>query len=858
MAGAERRSREKSRSTVVSTPVHDQAAEPSVTAEPTPPSSSVPQHGAEGLPLAKGVSLRQSTDHLDRREALLHVDAQMWRVRWLCAAFAFAQFSLYRPPPGVRVPFNALLLGSVTAAVVVVTNLVSLWARRQRDIRVLSAAGTGQLVMDGIVVLSVVWLFSFDSQSALWALLILVVIEGALRAQLKGAIATWAGLSAGYIAREFWAASHFPNARVEIPSLTYRLGIILIVAAATGYLAKTLRERIREQRDSRRQSEQRALLLHTVAARGRALSAFDTDELFSSIVDATVQLGFDSAAMVAVDEGADSFRIAAHHGIPAEFATASHPLNSGLVSVVMESRDVVIIDDYSTWPKSRLELRPLGLNTVVGCPVFTGADIEAVLIAGAVDRNRITSDQRECIELLAVQGGAALTNIRRFKERQTLQEQLQHEALHDSLTGLPNRTLFLDRLNHCLERKARSATPSAVFFIDIDGFKRVNDSFGHAIGDELIQGVAKRLRAAVHIADTVARWAGEEFTVLIEEPETKEAAHEGAERILKEIRAPFRVNGRDVFLTASVGVAYGARLPGYGHELIREADVAMYGAKERGGDACEDYLPTMIARAERRMDLELQLRHALDHGMFAVHYQPAVNAQDGKIVGLEALVRWNHTTRGILDASEFIALAEERDLIIRLGDWVLNAVCEQIARWRTQHPNWPRFPIAVNLSAKELRQPDFEERVLGAVKRHGIKTEDIVFEITERALVDPEQTLDPMVRLRTYGLRFAIDDFGLGYSSLAYLKQFPFSILKMDRSFVAGVTHLETDQAIVRSVLTLAKDLSIPVVAEGVETQAQLDQLKAMGCQFVQGYLLYRPLAAEQIESLVAPATVPA
>jgi diguanylate cyclase (GGDEF)-like protein len=782
----------------------------------------------------------------------------MWRVRWICAVFALAQFVLYRPPPGVVVPFNRAVVGPIIAFIIVCTNLASLAARRIEDPRRLSLIGTAQLAADGIVATAVVWLFTFDRQSALWAVLILVVIEGAIRAQLKGAMLTWGALAAAYAGREVWASSHYPGARFQIESVTYRMGIVLIVAAATGYLSKNLQARIREQLASRRKSEQRAELLHTVAATSRGTSTLDVDALFSSIIEATSHLGFDATAIALIDDATDSFRLAAQRGVPFDFVQETHSASTGLVGVVRAQRDTVILEHYSTWPQSQRQLRGLALRAVAACPIFSGSQLEAVLIAGSATRDAISKDESECLELLATHCGAALTNVHRFTERHKLEEQLQHHAFHDSLTDLPNRTLFLDRLNHCLERKSRAASPTAVLFIDLDGFKRINDSLGHHAGDEALQAVTRRLESGRRVGDTVARWGGDEFTILVEDPHSYEGALESAQRIVEQLREPLQIRSREVFLSASVGVAFGSREPGFGHEFVREADVAMYWAKERGGNGCEVYRPNMIARAEQRMDMELQLRHALEHGMFMVHYQPVMDAETKRVVGLEALARWNHATRGLLAACEFIDLAEERDLIIRLGHWMVDAVCKQIGEWRAAHPEWPHIPVAINLSPKELRQPDFVEHVVAALDRYGVNGHNIAIEVTERALVDPATTLDQMERLRELGVRMIIDDFGLGYSSLAYLKQFPFSILKVDKSFIAGVTHVEADQAIVRSVLALARDLKIPVVAEGVENEDQLRYLQELGCQYMQGYHLHRPVAAAAIPALIAPAALSA
>lgn len=792
---------------------------------------------------------------LDRLETLRQVDAQMVRVRWFAVAFVLVQFVLYEPPPGLVVPFPRLAMGLIIAALLVSINLVSVAARRIDDARRLSRIGSCLLAADALLALGIVWLFSFDNLSALWALLIIPVIEGAMRTQARGAFLTWAGCAVAYIAHEFWASRAFPYIEFQVPSVTYRLFMILIVAAATGYLAKNLQSRVADHRSARRESEHRAELLRTVAASGRTMATTDIDTVLNTVADAALGLGFAVGAIAIFEDDGKKFRLVNARGVPEPFASETHPSSAGIVGRVRTHRDTQVIEDYSEWPGGLDELRGLHLRAVAASPIWSGGEIEAVLIVGSQQSSTVSSDEVDCLTLLSTQAGGALTNAYRFAEHKRLEQQLHHEAFHDSLTGLPNRALFLDRLGHCLERKARSPSPTAVLFVDLDGFKRVNDSLGHEAGDELLQDVSRRLQRRRRVGDTVARWGGDEFTILVEEPLSEEAAIEAARRILKELRDPFKAGAREVFISASIGVAYGSRAPGKGLELLREADVAMYRAKEQGGGHCEPYRPAMIARAEHRMDLELELHQGLEGGEFLMYYQPAVSISTGKVVALEALARWKHPERGIVPAREFIALAEERDLIIKMGHWVLDEVCRQIGCWQKTYPQWPRMPVGINLSTKELRQPDLVDAVVMAMQSHGVAANDIAFEITERALIDTGGAMDQMRALHALGLRMAIDDFGLGYSSLSYLKRFPFSILKIDKSFVTGITESPADQAIVRSVLGLAKELEMAVVAEGVETQEQLDYLRELGCEYVQGYYLHRPLdAATVTELLTQPA----
>ena len=804
----------------------------------------------------EGQATTQQTprDDDEQRESQRHADAQMWRIRWFAMVFALAQIFLYKTPPGLKLPFRPAVVAPAIAVLIVSVNVLSLIARRIDTVRAYAVMGSLQLGLDCILTMSVVWLYSFDNQSALWALLIIVVIEGAIRAGLLGAISTWAGSSVAYVIREIWTSHTYSYIPFRIDSITYRLGIVLIVAAATGYLARNLRTRVDEQRTSREDSEQRAGLLHTVAGAARTMTTPDPEGVLKVVVDAAIELGFDASTIALIDPNSATFRLAVSRGVRGDLAAREYTIEGSLVRAVLDRRDSVTITSDMERP-GHVDIAELGIKAVVACPIWVGIDIEAVMLAASTTHFEVSAVERESLDLLSLQAGAALTNAHRFRERKELEKQLEYEAFHDPLTGLANRALFLDRLDHCLERKERNQSPTALLFVDLDGFKRINDSLGHDFGDNVLRAVARRLHDKRRVGDTVARWGGDEFTILIEEPRSEQAAVETASRIIEDLRPPFKVQERDVYVTASIGIAYGMPLPGSGLDFLREADVAMYRAKEQGGSGYEAYTPTMLQTAQKRMDMELELRRAFETGAFSVEYQPAVSIDTRRIVGLEALVRWNHPTLGRVLARDFITLAEERDMIGRLGTWVLDAVGKQIRAWVDAHPAWPFVPVAINLSPKELRQADFVDQVKSVIDRYKLEPERLAFEVTERALIDTDETVNHLSALRSLGMQLAVDDFGLGYSSLTYLKRFPFTVMKIDQSFVAGVTHDPSDQAIVRSLLTLAKDLGIAVVAEGVETPEQLEYLREMGCDYVQGYHIHRPLLPDGVVELVMGTT---
>ena len=796
-------------------------------------------------------------DVRDRLKTLLATEAQMRTARFIAVPFVILQFLLYDPPLGTTVPFPQKTVGFVIAGLVLGINLTSLATRDVTNVRTLARIGDLELLFDTLIAMGVVLLFSFDPSSSLWALLTIPVLEGAIKRQTRGALAVWGLCAVFYGLRDYWAAHTYAIGHFQIESVTYRMGIVLIVAAATGTLAKNLLSRVAEELGARRESDHRAHLLRIVASASRTMTTPDVDRVLATVVESTLEVGFEAAAIAVFDESGETYEYTERRGITESVSFGVMRSNEGIVGLARRRREMVVINEYSQWPGSLAEVRALGLRAVAAAPIWCGGELEAMLVVGTRQRNTIVRAEMECLELLALQAGSALTNARRYTERREFQAQLHHETLHDSLTGLPNRSLFLDRLAHCLERKKTTPSPTAVLFFDLDDFKRINDSLGHSAGDDLLRTVGARLDSARDPGDTVARYGGDEFILLVEEVETRQAALEIAERILSHLQEPFTLNGREVIITASVGVAYGSSLLGSTRDFVREADLAMERAKEQGGGRCEAYRPEMIAKAEQRLALEFELRRGFEEGAFVIHYQPVVRIPGRQIVALEALVRWRHPERGLLLPTEFVPFAEESELIVPLGQWILNEVCRQLSAWRSTHANWPRLPVGINLSAKEFRQENFVDFVVSAFEDHGVHPSDIVFEVTESVLMrDNHATIAQMKRLRGLGVRMAIDDFGLGYSSLSYLKRFPFSILKIDRSFVDGIAATATDQAIVRSVLGLASDLGIAVVAEGIENEEQLEYLHANGCDIVQGFYLYPPLPAESIAGLVGQIAV--
>ena len=433
-------------------------------------------------------------------------------------------------------------------------------------------------------------------------------------------------------------------------------------------------------------------------------------------------------------------------------------------------------------------------------------------------------------------------------ERRMIEEQLVHEALHDRLTGLPNRALFVDRLTQSLAALPRRSGSLGVLFLDVDRFKVINDSMGHEAGDDVLVELASRLVSLMRPGDTVARFGGDEFVVLCEAITHPAEAVHIAERLLEGINAPIVTQGSEVVVTVSAGIALSTGATDSASDLLRDADAAMYRAKRDGRARSVLFADDMREEAMQRLDTEVELRRALIAGDLRLHYQPVVDLRTGQVVGAEALLRWQHRTRGLVMPIEVISIAEETGLIVPLGEWVLEEACRQLVAWHREHPRTVPLTMAVNLSGVQLARPDFAERLAAVLDRTGVDRSALSLEITETVLMrDAEQTLGVLQELRELGVRISIDDFGTGYSSLSYLKRFPVDVLKIDRSFVDGLGSDPDDLAIVQAILALASSLGMVTVAEGVETDTQLAVLRDLGCSSAQGYLLGRPSPAADL-----------
>ncbi len=438
------------------------------------------------------------------------------------------------------------------------------------------------------------------------------------------------------------------------------------------------------------------------------------------------------------------------------------------------------------------------------------------------------------------------------------EQQMRYSALHDLLTGLPNRTLFTDRLNQRMETAKRNGHTGAVLFIDLDRFKTINDSLGHSIGDQLLREVGRVLQGTLRCEDTVARLGGDEFVVLLAELDSDAEAvitevQVITEKILEQLAHPHKIGTRELYASPSIGIALFSHRSKDSNEVLQQADVAMYRAKEAGGNCSQFFLPSMQHTAEKRLNAEHALRRALECNEFLLYYQPIIDIrQPGRIVGAEALLRLQHPERGIVFPLEFIGVAEETGLILNLGDWVLHEACRQIQEWDTKRSDLDYGHISINISPRQFQQADFVPKLINAAQAAKVNPARLYLELTENLLVgDISDVAEKMQELKAHGFQFSIDDFGTGYSSLAYLKQLPLDTLKIDQSFVRDITTDTNDAAIVDSILAMSSRMGFRVVAEGVETAEQLKFLTTHQCDLYQGYLYSRPVPAEEFEVLL-------
>ncbi|HET7712120.1 MAG TPA: EAL domain-containing protein, partial [Thermoanaerobaculia bacterium] len=454
------------------------------------------------------------------------------------------------------------------------------------------------------------------------------------------------------------------------------------------------------------------------------------------------------------------------------------------------------------------------------------------------------------MSLTAIEGGGMVYVVRDISERTYAEEQIRHLAYHDTLTSLPNRLLFKDRLAVALAQAQRAHLRVAVLFLDLDRFKVINDSLGHNVGDELLQAAAERISHCVRESDTVARLGGDEFTLLLPSIQRSEDIAPVAQKILEAMRQPFMIQGREFFTTASIGISL---YPDDGSDpetLIKNADTAMYQAKEQGRDNCQMFNADINAKALQRVALEHALRKALNNSELSLHYQPIFDLESGRIVASEALLRWQSEELGSVTPSTFIPVAETIGAMLPIGNWAMRTACTQARRWRDY--GWHDLTLSINLSVSQLQQPDIVEQVQDVLRQSRLAARHLELEITESmAISNPEMTIRTLQELRKLGVRISLDDFGTGHSSLSYIKRYPIDTLKIDQTFVRDIESDADTAAIVQAMIAMAHSLRLTVIAEGVETEGQAKFLRDHGCDQVQGFLFSRPLPPEKLTPLI-------
>jgi diguanylate cyclase (GGDEF)-like protein len=570
------------------------------------------------------------------------------------------------------------------------------------------------------------------------------------------------------------------------------------------------------------------------------------DDLLETILTrATALLGTPHGFLYLVEPGEDALVVRYGTGLYGDLLGYRLPIDRGLGGHVFRTGLPLAIDDYDTWSGRATDLPTGVFGSVFGVPLTTAGRVVGVLgLSSGMSERRWGTREIETLTSFAQLASIALDNAR-------LVDEAQRGAMYDTTTGLPNRELLTDRIAHALATPGPDDSEIGVILLDLDRFKVINESVGHTVGDRLLVSVGQRLTACLRPGDTVARFGGDEFGILLEAVAGADEAHRIAERIDAELRAPFAVGDREWFISASIGISLGHGGRSTPDEMLREAEIAMVQSKSDPTKRHALFEPSMSRQTIERIDLESDLRRGIERGELRLHYQPMVDLPTDRIVGFEALVRWEHPVRGLIPPLSFVPLAEETGLILPLGRWVLEHACRQARAWRDARPDAPPMFMSVNLSARQFAQPELVDQVKEILAETGLEPSTLEIEITESALMDQtEAGIRTLRQLRDIGVRLVLDDFGTGYSSLSYLKHLPLDTIKIDRSFVAGMDD-DIDRAIIDAVISLAHGLRITTVAEGIETEDQFERLRAMGCDVGQGYLFARPMPAAEAGRLL-------
>ncbi|HUQ40584.1 MAG TPA: EAL domain-containing protein [Acidimicrobiales bacterium] len=876
----------------------------------------------EGLATAGPIARHDQLDDLQRAERVMQL------TRWVAVVFAAVQVLTYKTLP---YPDGFQRTGLVLIAMLAVANLVlAVASRATTTVRAgLLVAGVG-LAVDVAVASGFVWLYTFDTSTAIWAVLYILPLEGAIRFGLGGALNTWLATTALYVAREVWGSGHY-GYRLATESITFRMGVLLLISLVAGMMARDLmRQRTLAEAAGHRyaglvegldaiiwESDPGTQGFTFVSKEAERLLGYPVEDWLTmpdfwskhlhpedaerviQHADARVAAGHDyehEYRMIAADGRSvwlhDAAKVERDEGRPVRlrgimvdvtehkqaesalreseqrFRSAFNGAGTGMALVGVDGRflrvnhELVRLTGYTeeellassflgiTHPDDQAAGRMLIRRMLAGAQrsflyekryLHKSGGLIWVLVSASL----VSDDEDRPLYFIA--------QVQDITERKRAEELLEHQALHDPLTGLPNRTLLLDRLSMAIGRCKRSGASAAVLFLDLDRFKLVNDSLGHDAGDALLVAVARRLQSVLRPQDTAARFGGDEFVIVCEDVGQPEDATRIAGRINDLLSAPFALPEGETFLTASIGIALsGSHDDDSPESLLRDADSAMYRAKELGKARAELFDQHLRERANTRLSLANSLHRAQEREEFRLLYQPIVDLRSGRYVAAEALLRWDQPGRGLVPPSEFIPLAEETGLIVPIGLWSLRAAAAQAIAWRSELGVEQPVAVSVNLAARQLLHPELPKLLETILIDTGLDPSLLHLEITESALLDDSGTgMAALASLRRLGVSLHVDDFGTGYSSLSYLRRFRVDALKIDSSFVDGLGRSSEDTEIVGAIISMARALGLKTIAEGVETAQQLAELQRLGCDQAQGFYLAMPQEGETLAPIL-------
>ena len=767
------------------------------------------------------------------------VDAGLRQMRIAAAILLIPYILTYTPPPNsVRLPVSGWLATLLVVGTLLAINaLTTLRDRVKDDSRRLVISLTA-LTADGALTVLFAMMLSGTRQDLAWFLLFIPVLEAGMRFGMLASLVMWFVLLGASLGADTMLES---DAGIfdHFPAIAQRMGVVLLVAIPGIHLAQKLVMDIRAERAVTEEARQRSQLLEAVAQSSQRVGRLDAG-MVEEVLNSALLLGLDIVD-VCVRAADGRWRIEAVHQVEPNVHLPDPNGPIGCVRAPESGQATQLVS--GTTPGADALLSRVGLGSMVACALGAEGASTVVLRGGIGPGRELTKTITDCFELLAGNATIALQNKRLVGELRAMQARLHHQAFHDPLTGLSNRMRFVNELERRLRVHQAAGTSCAVAFIDLDRFKPVNDSLGHEVGNELLIAVGRRLEGAVTADDIVARIGGDEFVILVDRVDPGDEhgrLARLADAVCDAISTPFTLSGNEAVISCSVGVAVSETEGTEAAELVRRADLAMYRAKNMGKAQWVQYQADLDEEVVDRIQLEHDLRRALHNMEVGVHYQAIHALSDGRIVAAESLLRWTHPTRGPQSPEVVIPIAEDSGLILELGQFILTTAFDQAATWqRALGPSAPA--VAVNVSPRQLFHPQFFELLDSTIEGTGVDPDGIIIEITEN-IVGHSSDVEALLRaVRDRGVQLALDDFGEGQTSLRYLRRFPLDLLKIDEGFVQRGDLDQADRSILRSIIQMAHDLGLVVIAEGIENRGQLELLRNLGCDLVQGYMLHRP-----------------